>query len=473
MRVLIKNGLIVNADKRTCADLLIDAGRVKQIASTIEADASCKVIDATGCYVMPGGVDVHTHFNIDTGLARSCDDFFTGTRAAACGGTTTVVDHMGFGPPGCHLRHQLGVYHNYAAYKAVIDYSFHGVIQHVNHGILDEIPMMVESGISSFKLYLTYQYKLNDDEILQAMRHLHLAGALTTVHPQNDAAIAQRRAAFLNAGKTAPRYHALSRPPECEAEAIARVINLARLAGDAPLYIVHLSNQLGLEYLRLARAQQQPVWVETCPQYLLLDERCYERQDALKYLLSPPLRNARHNDALWGGIADGTIDTVATDHCAFSLTQRQTLSGGDFSRCPNGLPGVENRLLLLFSYGVMTGRISPERFVALTSANPAKLFGMWPQKGLLAPGADGDVVIIDPQRTTTIRHDRLHDNADYSPWEGFICQGAIRQTLSRGRVIFDNGVFTGSAGQGRFLRRQPFQPLTLPSAEPLLPESVL
>ena len=251
MRVLIKNGLIVNADKRACADLLIDAGRVKQITSTIEADASCKVIDAAGCYVMPGGVDVHTHFNIDTGLARSCDDFFTGTRAAACGGTTTVVDHMGFGPPGCHLRHQLGVYHNYAAYKAVIDYSFHGVIQHVNHGILDEIPMMVESGISSFKLYLTYQYKLNDDEILQAMRHLHLAGALTTVHPENDAAIAQRRAAFLNAGKTAPRYHALSRPPECEAEAIARVINLARLAGDAPLYIVHLSNQLGLSLIHI------------------------------------------------------------------------------------------------------------------------------------------------------------------------------------------------------------------------------
>lgn len=195
------------------------------------------MIDAEGCYVMPGGVDVHTHFNIDVGLARSCDDFFTGTRAAACGGTTTIVDHMGFGPVGCHLRHQFEVYRGYAAYKAVIDYSFHGVIQHVNHGILDEIPMMVDSGISSFKLYLTYQYKLSDDEILQAMRHLQRAGALTTVHPENDAAIALRRAEFINAGKTAPRYHALSRPLECEAEAIARTINLAQLAGNAPLYI--------------------------------------------------------------------------------------------------------------------------------------------------------------------------------------------------------------------------------------------
>ncbi|HKS32908.1 MAG TPA: dihydropyrimidinase [Enterobacteriaceae bacterium] len=456
MRLLIKNGLIVNADGRVKQDLLIEEGLVKRLADNIDVEQPCDIIDAAGCYVMPGGVDVHTHFNIDTGLARSCDDFFTGTRAAACGGTTTIVDHMGFGPPGCHLRHQLEVYHGYAAYKAVIDYSFHGVIQHVNPAILDEIPMMVEAGISSFKLYLTYQYKLNDNDVLQAMRHLHRAGALTTVHPENDAAIAQRRAEFITAGKTAPRYHALSRPLECEAEAIARMINLARLAGNAPLYIVHLSNDLGLDYLRLARARHQPVWVETCPQYLLLDDRCYEREDALNYLLSPPLRNTSHNDALWCGIADGSIDTVATDHCTFSMAQRQQISGGDFSRCPNGLPGVENRLLLLFSHGVMSGRISPERFVALTSTNPAKLFGLWPHKGQLAPGSDADVVIIDPQRTTTIRHEMLHDNADYSPWEGFICQGAIRQTLSRGRMIFDNGIFTGRPGQGRFLRRNPF-----------------
>lgn len=456
MRVLIKNGIVVNADGQAKQDLLIENGLISQLAADIAVEQPCEIIDAEGCYVMPGGVDVHTHFNIDTGLARSCDDFFTGTRAAACGGTTTIIDHMGFGPAGCRLRHQLEAYHGYAAYKATIDYGFHGVIQHINHAILDEIPLMVEAGISSFKLYLTYQYKLNDDEVLQALKHLHQAGALTTVHPENDAVIAQKRAEFLAAGKTAPRYHALSRPPECEAEAIARMINLAQLAGNAPLYIVHLSNWLGLDYLRLAQARRQPVWVETCPQYLLLDERCYERDDALQFLLSPPLRNARHNDALWCGIADGAIDVVATDHCAFSMAQRQQLSGGDFSRCPNGLPGVENRLLLLFSHGVMSGRISPERFVSLVSATPARLFGLWPRKGVLAPGADADVVIIDPRRTTTIRHEQLHDNADYSPWEGFICQGAIRQTLSHGRVIFSHGTFTGSAGQGRFIRRNPF-----------------
>lgn len=462
MRVLIKNGTVVNADGRARQDLLIENGLVSQLADNITVEQPCETIDASGCYVMPGGVDVHTHFNIDTGLARSCDDFFTGTRAAACGGTTTIVDHMGFGPPGCRLRHQLETYHGYAAYKAVIDYSFHGVIQHINHAILDEIPMMVDAGISSFKLYLTYQYKLSDDDVLQAMRHLHAAGALTTVHPENDAAIALKRSEFLAQGKTAPRYHALSRPLECEAEAIARMINLAQLAGNAPLYIVHLSNGLGLEYLKLARSRHQPVWVETCPQYLLLDDRCYEREDALKYLLSPPLRNASNNDALWCGVSDGSIDVMATDHCAFSMAQRQHLSNGDFSRCPNGLPGVENRLLLLFSHGVMTGRITPEHFVALTSTNPAKLFGLWPQKGVLTPGADGDVVIIDPRRTTTIRHEMLHDNADYSPWEGFICQGSICQTLSHGRVIFSNGSFSGVAGQGRFLRRAPFTSAPIP-----------
>lgn len=463
MRVLIKNGTVVNADGQAKQDLLIENGLISQLADEISVEQPCEIIDASGCYVMPGGVDVHTHFNIDVGIARSCDDFFTGTRAAACGGTTTIVDHMGFGPAGCRLRHQLETYQGYAAYKAVIDYSFHGVIQHINSAVLDEIPMMVEAGISSFKLYLTYKYKLNDDEVLQALRHLHGAGALTTVHPENDAAIARKRSEFLAAGKTAPRYHALSRPVECEAEAIARMINLAQLAGNAPLYIVHLSNGLGLDYLRLARARHQPVWVETCPQYLLLDDRYYEREDALKYLLSPPLRNASNNDALWCGISDGAIDVLATDHCAFSMAQRQHLSNGDFSRCPNGLPGVENRLLLLFSHGVITGRISPEHFVALTSANPAKLFGLWPQKGQLAPGADADVVIIDPRRTTTIRHEMLHDNADYSPWEGFICQGSIRQTLARGRVIFSNGTFCGVAGQGRFLRRLPFSPDPLKS----------
>lgn len=457
MRQLIKNGILVDAEGESRQDLLIEDGTIRRCAPLIEPDAGCEVIDASGCYVMPGGIDVHTHFNIDVGIARSCDDFFTGTRAAACGGTTTIIDHMGFGPAGCDLHHQLRVYHQYAAEKAVIDYGFHGVIQHINDAILDEMtPMVHEEGISSFKLYLTYNYKLDDGDVLRALQRLHQAGALTTVHPENDAAIAFRRAQLVEQGKTAPIYHALSRPAECEAEAISRVINLAQLAGDAPLYIVHLSNGLGLDYIRLARARRQPVWAETCPQYLLLDERCYLREDGLKYILSPPLRNVREQDRLWVGVADGAIDTVATDHCTFPYQQRVTMARGDFTRCPNGLPGVENRMGLLFSSGVMTGRITPSRFVALTSANPARLFGLWPRKGNLMPGADADIVLFDPQQSGVITHAQLHDNADYSPYEGFRCQGLPVLTMCRGAVVSRNGEFTGRAGYGRFLHRKPF-----------------
>lgn len=453
---LIRQGILVEADGEYREDLLLVDGKIRARARSIEPDAQTDVIDANGCYVMPGGIDVHTHFNIDVGIARSCDDFFSGTRAAACGGTTTIVDHMGFGPAGCSLHHQLARYHDYAAGQAVIDYGFHGVVQHVDDAILAEMASLVEEGISSFKLYLTYQYKLGDNDVLRALQRLREVGALTTVHPENDAAIALRRAALIAAGHTAPRYHGESRPLACEAEAVARMINLAKLAGDAPLYIVHLSNGLGLDYLRLARQQGQPVWVETCPQYLLLDERCYLREDGLDFLLSPPLRPQSECDKLWVGIANGDIDTLATDHCSFSHAQRLALSGGDFSRCPNGLPGVENRMLLLFSQGVLSGRISPSRFVALTSANPAKLFGLWPRKGNLKPGADADLVILDPAGETLIRHRDLHDNCDYSPYEGMHCQGQLKMTLSRGEIVAEAGHFTGRRGHGRFLARNPF-----------------
>ena len=456
MKRLIKNGTVVSAEAALAADLLIQDGCISAVGQNL-ADDGAQVIDATGCYVLPGGIDVHTHFNIDVGIARSCDDFFSGTRAAACGGTTTIIDHMGFGPAGCSLHHQLGVYHRDAADQAVIDYSFHGVIQHVDEQILEEMLAMVkDEGISSFKFYLTYGHKLNDTDALRALTRLGQIGALTTVHPENDAAIAARRTQLLAAGHRAPIDHARSRPLECEAEAIARMINLARLAGDAPLYIVHLSNGLGLDYLRLARVAGQPVWIETCPQYLLLDESNYLREDGLKYILSPPLRPRSELGKLWDGLMDGSIDTVATDHCTFLYLQRQQMAKNDFSRCPNGLPGVENRMALLFSEGVMRGRISVSRYVNLTSTMPAKLFGLWPRKGNLAVGADADIAIIDPRRSCTLCHSDMHDNADYSPYEGMTCQGMLVTTLSRGKVVAHEGKFTGTAGAGHFLARKPF-----------------
>lgn len=458
MKRLIKGGTLV--DHRGCyqEDLLIEQGQIAQRGRDIAITADMAVIDARGWQVMPGGIDVHTHFNIDVGIGRSCDNFFTGTRAAACGGTTTIVDHMGFGPAGCNLHHQLARYHAYANGQAVIDYSFHGVVQHVDDAILDEMASMVEQeGISSFKLYLTYQYKLDDGAVLQALQRLHQVGALTTVHPENDAAIRLRRDAFLRQGNTTPIYHALSRPLACEAEAIARMINLAALADNAPLYIVHLSNGLGLEYIRLAQRAGQPVWAETCPQYLLLDESRYHAADGINYILSPPLRAQAEQDKLWQGMIEGSIATVATDHCNFSQQQREAIAGGDFSRCPNGLPGVENRLALLYSHGVATGRITPQQFVALTSTRPAQLFGLCPRKGTLQIGADADLVLFDPQRTVTLHHAEMHDNGDYSPYEGMVCHGWPVMTLSRGEIVCRDGEFTGHAGHGRFLRRAPFR----------------
>ena len=456
--LLIRNGQVADHESLRIADILVRDGKIAQVAPEISSqDIDCVVIDATGKYVLPGGIDVHTHFNIDVGLARSCDDFFTGTRSAACGGTTSIVDHMGFGPEGCDLFHQLAVYKEYALEKAVIDYSFHGVIQHIDENILQQMQAMVEEeGISSFKLYLTYLYKLEDDAVFKALSQLNKVGALTTVHPENDAAIANKRAQLLNDGKTAPKYHALSRPLECEAEAIGRMINLAKLADDAPLYIVHLSNGLGLDYTRLARANKQSVWVETCPQYLLLDDKCYEQEDGLKYVLSPPLRPEPELDKLWHGIADGSIDTVATDHCAFTYAEQKQLGADNFSQCPNGLPGVETRMPLLFSEGVMKDRIDVQRFVYLTSYKPAQLFGLYPKKGSLQVGADADLVIFDPTDNRTIRHDKLHDNSDYTPFEGVSCVGWPTMTICRGAIVASDGEFTGKAGYGRFMKRKPF-----------------
>ena len=362
----------------------------------------------------------------------------------------------------CDIDHQLDVYKKWAAEQAVVDYSFHGTIQHINDHILDEMESMVEAGISSFKLYLTYGYKLSDADVLRALLRLNELNALTCVHPENDSAIQFLRDRMLASGQTDPVFHALSRPAECEAEAIARMINLAAMADAAPLYIVHLSNSPGLDYIRLAQAQGQPVYAETCPQYLFLDMQRYHEQlpgelpeeGGLKYILSPPLRESWHQDRLWDGLNDGSIDTVATDHCTFTLEQKRR-GLGDFTKCPNGLPGVETRLPLLFSEGVMKGRMSINRFVELVSTAPAKLFGLYPQKGVIREGADADLVIIDPSVNTTIHAGMQHSRSDYTPYEGFELLGYPVLTMLRGSTLVEGEQFFGRAGQGRFIKRKP------------------
>lgn len=456
MSLLIKNGIIVTATDIYNGDIYIDNGIITEIGIEILKKAD-EVIDAKGMYIIPGGVDVHTHFNLDVGIAVANDDFYTGTVAAACGGTTTIVDHMGFGPKDCNLKHQVDLYHKYADNNAVIDYSFHGVIQHINEEILEEMKSIVEEeGISSFKAYLTYDYKIDDEDMVKVFERLKELGGITTVHCENHGSIKYLRDRFVKDGLTSPKYHALSRPEEAEGEAVNRMINLAKISGDAPLYVVHLSTKLGLEYIKMARERGQKIYAETCPQYLILDKGKYELEnnEGLKYIMSPPLRESYNCEELWKGINEGYIQTIATDHCPFSFLKDKQLGKDDFTKCPNGAPGVEERIPLIFSEGVIKGKISINKFVEVCSTNPAKIFGLYPKKGTIQVGSDGDLVIIDPDKEEVLNINKLHSNVDYTAYEGVKVKGYPVMTISNGKVIFDRGSFLGKKGRGRFIKRK-------------------
>ncbi|KYH28924.1 dihydropyrimidinase [Clostridium colicanis] len=456
MSKIIKNGTIVTAGDIFTGDIYVDEGIIKDIGINLEKDCD-EVIDAGGKYVIPGGVDVHTHLNLDAGIAVANDDFYTGTVAAACGGTTTIVDHMGFGPKGCNLHHQVNVYHKYAKNNAVVDYSFHGVIQHVDEFILKEMEQIVkEEGIPSFKIYMTYDYKVSDEEALKVLFKLKELGGITTVHPENNDAVNYLRQKFIKKGLTDPIYHALSRPTECEGEAVNRIINLAAIAEDAPLYIVHVSSSLALDYIKLAHNRGQNVYSETCPQYLLLDEERYKvpNNEGLKYIMSPPLRKKENQASLWKGIKDGHIHTVATDHCPFAFNKDKQMGKDDFTKCPNGAPGIEERIPLMFSEGVMKKKISLNKFVEVCCTNPAKIFGLYPKKGTIQVGSDADIVLIDPNLEVTLTKNMLHENVDYTAYEGFKLKGYPILTMLRGEIIAKNNKFVGKKGYGNFIKRK-------------------
>ena len=449
--MVIKNGKVITEDSLIKTDVLIKNGVIRKIGDNLSDRES---IDAFGKYVLPGGVDVHTHFDLDVGIAKAKDDFYTGTVAAACGGTTTIVDHIGFGPEGCGLDYQVRLYHELAKNKAVIDYSFHGVIQHVDSGVLDMMERQIKNGITSYKIYMTYGFKLCDEDIYTVLRRAKELGLIIAVHPENDGIINKRKSELAAVGKTAPVYHAISRPEQCEAEAINRAIQINSMAGGAKLYIVHLSSHLGMQYINLAKQNGNTnIYVETCPQYLVLDEERYDDPDGLKYILSPPLRHKDNNELLWQDIEQGLIDTVATDHCPFDYELKSKLGGADFTKCPGGMPGVETRMPVMFSEGVMKMRISPKRFAELTSTNPAKLFGLYPQKGVIKEGSDADIVIIDPNKKTTIKHETLHENVDYTPFEGMDIECTIDCVFSRGELIVKNNEYIGKKSRGRFIKR--------------------
>ncbi|AGK95491.1 dihydropyrimidinase [Clostridium pasteurianum] len=455
MSVLIKNGTIIAEDKELIGDIYIENSIISEIGVNINKTAD-EIIDASDKFVVPGGIDAHTHLNIHMGDIVAKDDFYTGTEAAACGGTTSIIDHMGFGPKGCDLHHQLKVYHEYAQGNSVIDYSFHGVIQHVNENILEEMEDMVaKEGISSFKIYLTYDNKVNDEEALKVLIRLKELGAITTVHCENDGVINYFRKLFIKEGKIAPIYHALSRPEESEAEAVNRMISLASVAGNAPLYIVHVSCEKSMEHIIKAQQEGKNVIAETCPQYLFLDQDKYREKDmqGLKYIMSPPLREKENQNLLWNDISNNNIQVVATDHCPFDFKGDKQRGKDDFTKCPNGAPGIETRIPLLFSEGVMKGKIDIRTFVDMVSTNPAKIFGLYPKKGVINVGADADIVIIDKNREVTLSKAMLHENVDYTPYEGMKLKGYPVLTMVRGTVIARDNVFTGEKGYGEFLSR--------------------
>ena len=457
MKTLIRGGTIVTEQGTFPGNVLIGDGKVIRVFEVpdgpVEAD---EVIDASGKYVLPGAVDIHTHMDLDVGIARVIDDFHTGTVAAACGGTTTIVDHMAFGPKGCSPWHQVKEYHRLADGNTVVDYGFHGVLQHVNEQVLEDMAQIAkEEGITSFKIYMTYDFRLDDLDLMKILQRAAKEDILIASHCENHGIVTYWRERFAREGKTQTKWHPVSRPAEAEAEAVSRLLYLAQSAGEAPVYIVHLSSLKGLEEVRKAKAAgQKHFGAETCPQYLLLDEKLYDDpQEGLKAVMAPPLRKQEDRDALWEALGNDELDTVATDHCPFTFAKQKQQGAKDFMKCPSGAPGVEERLILLYSEGVIKGRITLPQLVKYACANPARVAGLYPRKGVIEAGADADVVILDPEKEWTMTTGRMHGNADYTCYEGMKIKGAVDRVLLRGKTIVKEGEFCGARGDGQYLKR--------------------
>jgi dihydropyrimidinase len=455
---IIKNGTVVTATDTFLSDVGIVGGKITDLAASLPAENADKVIDATGRLVLPGGIDVHTHLDMPFGGTTSADDFETGTRAAAFGGTTTLVD-FAIQYKGQALREAFDTWMAKAASKAVADYSFHCIITDLGDSQMEEMGALVSEGVPSFKLFMAYPgvFMLDDATIFKAMSQAAKYNGLICMHAENGGAIDVIVKRALAEGKTAPKYHALTRPTTAEAEAVGRAVALAEMAG-APVYIVHLSCNEALEKVREARDRGLPVYAETCPQYLYLS---LENMDApgfegAKYVFTPPLREKWHQEKLWQGLARDTLQVVSTDHCPFCFKEQKEMGRGDFTKIPNGGPGVEHRLSLIYSGGVHGGHFSANRFVQLVSTAPAKLFGLYPRKGTIGVGSDADLVIFDPNEEQVISVKTHHMRVDYSMFEGTKVKGVAKIVLSRGRVLVENGKFLGRAGAGEFLRRKTF-----------------
>ena len=453
---LIQGGTVVTASDSFAADVAIRGGRIVALAENLPAESARQVFSATGCYVMPGGIDVHTHLDMPFGGTTSADDFESGTVAAAFGGTTTLID-FAIQYKGQTLRTALDTWWKKADGKAAIDYGFHCIMTDVPDARLAEMPALIAEGVTSFKLFMAYPgvFMLEDALIFKAMLQASKHGGLICMHAENGGAIDVIVQRALAEGKTAPKYHALTRPTTAEGEATGRAIALAEMA-HAPVYIVHLSCNEALEKVREARDRGLAAYAETCPQYLYLslDDMEAPGFEAAKYVFTPPLREKWHQEKLWAGLAADHLQAVSTDHCPFCFKEQKELGRGDFTKIPNGGPGIEHRLSLVYSGGVHAGRFSVNRFVELVATAPARLFGLYPRKGTVAVGSDADLVIFDPAAERVISAKTHHMRVDYSMFEGIKTHGAPRQVFSRGRLIVDGVRFTGKAGAGEFLKRR-------------------
>ena len=457
MSVLIKNGRVITAVDDYFADIFIKNETVTLIGEKLDIEAD-EVIDASGKYLFPGGLDPHTHLDMPFGGTTSADDFETGTRAAAHGGTTTLID-FAIQSKGHSTLEALDTWHAKADGKTAIDYGFHMIVTDLEDNRVHEMKMLANAGVTSYKLFMAYPGVLyvDDGTIYRAMRKAGEDGTVVCMHAENGIVIDEIVKQALAEGKTEPKYHAITRPTRMEAEGVHRAISIAEVA-QVPIYIVHLSSSDALEQVMLARNRGVHAFAETCPQYLFLDDSYYDQEgfEGAKYVMTPALREKWNQDELWKGLKFGDLQSIATDHCPFCFKDQKMLGIDDFSKIPNGGPGVENRMSLVFNGGVNSGRISLNKFVELTSTAAAKTFGLFPKKGTIAVGSDADIVIFDPNRTETISVNNTcthHMNVDYNAYEGFEVTGFTETVLSRGKVIIDNCEYVGKKGDGHFLKR--------------------
>ncbi|GAC1351527.1 MAG: dihydropyrimidinase [Polyangiales bacterium] len=460
MRTLIKGGTVVTAVDTYKADVAIVDGKIAAIFGDGGAPSGHfdTTINAAGKFVMPGGIDAHTHLDMPFGGTTSSDDFETGTLAAAYGGTTSIVD-FAIQAKGEALRKGLDTWHAKAEGKAAIDYAFHMIMTDVNDGTIEEMGQLVKEGITSFKMFMAYPGVLmvDDGQIFRGMQRAAAIGGLICMHAENGIPLDVLIQQALAKGHTSPKYHSITRPEIAEAEGTFRAICLAEMAGS-PVYMVHLSASRALQQVVEARDRGLPTFAETCPQYLFLSDQDLDREgfEGAKYVCTPPLRPAHMQQDLWRGLRTHDLQVVSTDHCPFCMKGQKELGKDSFAKIPNGMPGIETRLYLLWDGGVREGRISMNRFVEITSTAPAKIFGLYPRKGTIAIGADADLVVWDPEQRHVLSAKTLHMRVDYSPYEGREVVGAPTHVLSRGAVVVENGKYLGKKGDGAFVKRGTF-----------------